>query len=59
MLYASIDAPTMQGAMELENKYVLALFLNISTTSLLDAKKPPEAPPIALPKVDDTKSILP
>ena len=49
----------MLGATEFENKYVLALFLNISTTSLGPERNPPEAPPIDFPKVDEMKSIFP
>lgn len=52
-------APTMHGAIELENKYVLALFLSISTTYPYDVTNPPEAPPIAFPNVELIKSILP
>ena len=59
ILYASIVAPTRLGAMELENKYVLALFRSISTTYPLEATNPPEAPPIAFPRVELMKSIFP
>ncbi len=58
-LYASSDAPTMDGAIEFEKRYVLALFLRISTTYLDEAMKPPEAPPIDLPNVELIKSIFP
>lgn len=59
ILYAYKDAPTIDGAIELENKYVRARFFNISTVYLEPAIKPPEAPPIAFPKVELTKSIFP
>ena len=49
----------MAGAIELEKRYVLALFLSISTTSFDEATKPPEAPPIDFPRVELIKSILP
>ncbi len=52
-------APTREGAIEFENKYVLALFLNISTTYFDEAMKPPEAPPIDFPNVELMKSIFP
>lgn len=52
-------APTKLGAIELENRYVLALFRSISTTSPYEATKPPDAPPIDLPKVELMKSIFP
>jgi len=58
-LYAYNEAPTMAGAIELEKRYVLALFLSISTTSLDEAIKPPDAPPIDLPRVELIKSIFP
>lgn len=52
-------APTKLGAIEFEKRYVLALFLNISTTSPYDETNPPEAPPIDFPKVELIKSIFP
>jgi hypothetical protein len=59
ILYAISDAPTTLGAIELENKYVLALFLRTSTAYFVEETNPPVAPPIDLPKVELIKSIFP
>lgn len=59
ILYASSEAPTIGGAIELEKRYGLALFFKTSTVYFEDVIKPPDAPPIALPRVELIKSILP
>ena len=54
----AIDAATIGGASELENRYGRERWRSISTISLRPVVKPPDAPPIALPSVDVMMSIL-
>ena len=55
----AIEAPTMEGASVLLNKYGLERWRSISIISLRPLVNPPEAPPSALPKVPVMISILP
>ena len=54
-----MEAPTIDGASELENKYGLDFCLNTSIISFFPEVKPPIAPPKALPRVDVIISTLP
>jgi len=54
---ASIDAATVEGAIEFEKRYGLHLFLNTSTTLFDATVKPPVPPPRALPRVELITSI--
>ena len=55
---AAIDAETIEGDSELLNRYGLERCLSISTIFEEEEVKPPDAPPIALPNVEVTISIL-